>query len=802
MRCYELAKFHTLSLLKETSFWAIVICGVVIIGINSVNLGTVYGVDSYPATHFIIAELQEMSLYFFIVILLFYSGELIWKERTIGQYPLNDATAVTNLMVLTGKFIALHGIYVLLMLTLICAGILFQIAHGFYHFELDIYLSGFFIEILPFLTAYTCIAFFFQVISKNKFIGIFLTLIFFIGNVGAEVLGFNHDLFKFGGRPLGTYSEMNGYGHFLVPYLWIKAYWLVFGIILMILSSLLMNRGVGTRLGKRFKLIRQQLTMPTKYIGISAVLAFILIGGYILYNTNILNTYWTAAQEQQFRADYEGTLKAMEYFPQPKITAVNLTIELYPETRSYAIEGSYQLTNTTNESIKEIHIQKQLASHVKLGEVVFERGAKVDSTYHKFDYTIYHLSQPLQPNNSIKMEFKQSFTPRGFENDPSDTRLVYNGTFFNNTIFPTLGYNRKYELNNEEERREMGLPPRINKPKMNDPRELVNARSGSDSDGICLEVTIGTSIDQTAIAPGILQKRWIENERNYFHYKTNQLIINFYSIVSGAYKVEKAIWKPSDTVVKPITLEIYHHKTHTYNLDRMMAGMKASLSYYSENFSPYQYRQLRIMEVPRYADFAQSLPNTIPFSEALGFVLDINDKKDVDMAFYITAHEVAHQWFGMQVEAANVQGKNFVLETLAQYGALMVLKAHYPEDKVQQFMDLQKEIYDTKRKRATKEPSLALVENQDFVYYHKGAIAMYRLQELIGEEQVNGALRQFINDWRSYKGKLKTKTSRYATSADVLEYFEAVTPKELHNQLYKWFKTNDGIKLSDPRPKG
>ena len=56
LQLVALSKFYTLSLLKETSFWAIVICGMIIIVINSVNLGTVYGVDSYPATHFIIAE--------------------------------------------------------------------------------------------------------------------------------------------------------------------------------------------------------------------------------------------------------------------------------------------------------------------------------------------------------------------------------------------------------------------------------------------------------------------------------------------------------------------------------------------------------------------------------------------------------------------------------------------------------------------------------------------------------------------------------------------------------------------------
>ena len=67
---FTMSIFYAKSLLKETSFWAIVICGVIIIFVNSISLGTVYGVDSYPTTYFIVEELQELSLYFFIIILL------------------------------------------------------------------------------------------------------------------------------------------------------------------------------------------------------------------------------------------------------------------------------------------------------------------------------------------------------------------------------------------------------------------------------------------------------------------------------------------------------------------------------------------------------------------------------------------------------------------------------------------------------------------------------------------------------------------------------------------------------------
>ena len=66
-------------------------------------------------------------------------------------------------------------------------------------------------------------------------------------------------------------------------------------------------------------------------------------------------------------------------------------------------------------------------------------------------------------------------------------------------------------------------------------------------------------------------------------------ILNFYAFNSARYEVLKDKWRD-------VNLEIYYHKGHEYNLDRMMKGMKAALEYCSENFSPYQHKQARIIE--------------------------------------------------------------------------------------------------------------------------------------------------------------------------------------------------------------
>jgi len=788
---FTISMFYFKSILKETSFWAIVLCGMVIIIINSISLGTVYDVDSYPKTYFIVKELQEMSGFFFVIILVFYSGELIWKERTTKLNLIYDATPIANFINLSGKFIGLILIYFVLMLTLVAAGVLFQTANGYYNYELQVYFNGFILELLPLLVLYTFMAFFFQVLLNQKFIGIIAILFFLIGNVILGFMGVEHDLLSFGGSTLTFYSDMNGYGHFLRPYLWVKAYWFLFCIILYIATVVFSVRGTETNLKKRWKLSKYNFTKPLQSASMLILILFLLTGSYIYYNTNILNTYWTNVEEQEYQLGYEQTLKKFEHLPQPKITAVNLNIELYPNTRAYTSEGYYILKNTSNVIIKEVHVQKLIESNVTLDYVTFEGGATEDRQYDKYDYFIYKLKKTLQPGDTVKMRFKQSFTTKGFEVSDSNPNIVENGSFFTNKNFPTLGYNRKYELSDKDERAAYKLPIRSSKAPLKDAFALQNARSGSDSEGIQLEMIIGTTADQTAIAPGKLINQWKEEDRNYFHYKTSQPIVDFYAVVSARYELEEDIWfAKSDTIKQAVALQIYYHKGHDYNLDRMMQAMKKSLDYFSANFSPYQYEHFRIMEFPRYAAFAQSFPGTVPFSEAIGFVLDIDDEKDVDMAFYITAHELAHQWFGMQIEAANVQGQHFILETLAQYAAIMVLKQNYPEDKVNQFLALQKETYlEGQLREALREPPLALVENQDYVYYAKGVINMYVLQELIGEANVNLALKRFLNDWNSFKGPKKMKTRNYATSTDLLGYFKEVTPDSLQHLVKDLFET-------------
>ncbi len=767
--------FRTIT--KEIAFWAIVLCGMLIIILNSISLGTSFGVDSLPTTYLIVEELQEMSIYFFLMILIFYSGQLIWYERDHKIDLITDPLPFSGFVNLFGKYFGLLLTYLLVLIFLMLGGILFQAANGYFKYNIAVYFTGFFIDLLPFLALYTIISFALQIIVNHKYLAHLCVVLFFIFFVFLEAKGYNHGLYSFAGDNLGKYSEMNGYGHFFNAYGWFKLYWLLIGAALLIFTGLFLIRGKDTGFGKRISLLKERMSGEVK---ISMVIIFFLlssVGAYIFYNTNILNTYWTVSSKQDFRIKYEIALKPFEYLPQPKVVDVNLKVDLFPKERKYMASGKYKLLNKTNGIIKSIHIQKRLDDNIELGGLTFSQPGKFNLEYESLGYRIYELEHHLYPGDSISLNFKQSYQNLGFKEDNnSNTEIIHNGTFFNSDHFPSLGYNKGYEIEDAKLRATKGLPQQSKIAGMHNLHELVNGRSGGDGYEINFDIVLSTDTSQIAIAPGKMINMWQVGDRRNYHYKMENRMVNFYAIVSADYEVSKSHWVPPlKEYNHQVDLEVYHHKGHDLNVGRMVKSMHNSLDYFTKQFGPYPYDFLRIMEFPRYRSFAQSFPGTIPFSEALGFIMDIQDDKDADMVFYITAHEIAHQWWGLQVIVANVEGRSMILESLAQYSALMVMRHYYSEKKVQKILNFELERYlrgRTSQKDA--EVPLYRAQGQQYIHYSKGALSLYALQAYIGEDKVNAALRNFVKDWNAFG--VEKPLDRYATSKDLIAYFDAVTP--------------------------
>jgi hypothetical protein len=773
----KLTLFYFKMVFKEIPFIAIVISGILLLFVNAINLNELFGTSSYPTTYTVLGLLSGFNL-FFLIIAVLYSGELVWKERAVNLNLIIDAMPMPDFIALISKFLGMLLVYIVLIAGLILAGMLVQISYGYYNFELGIYIGTLYTETLAFLVLYTMLSMFIHVMVNNKFLGFAVAVAFFILVSFFGQIGLEHPLFQFGSGSLGTYSDMNVYGHFVTPFSWFQVYWFAFVVLLFGIAVIFASRGSEDVISMRWKAGKLRLSKQLVALIICAIAVFVSSGFYIYYNTNVVNRYTNKDDREALQIDYEKTLKKYEFIAQPRITDVNLKVDLYPSKRDYTAEGYFILKNKTNSPITDIHIQENALDFIKTEKLEFNRKFGVKEKFDRFKYTIYQLAEPLQPGDSVQMNFKTSFVTNGFtENGASTTSVIYNGTFFNNTYLPSLGYNEDYEMSDDNDRKEKKLPEKERMMERNDPRGLSQSLFGDDADHIRFEIVLSTDKDQLAIAPGYLQKSWEDKDRKFFQYKMDAPMCNFFSIISARYEVKRDKWNN-------VNLEIYYHKGHEYNLDKMMEGMKDALNYYSKNFSPYQYRQVRIMEFPRYATFAQSFANTIPFSEGIGFIAKIDDPdKDIDYVYYVTAHEVAHQWWGHQVMEAGVKGNAMLSESMSQYSALMVLKHKFTPEIIERYLKYELDRYLSGRAgERKKEQPLELVEGQGYIHYQKASLIFYALQDYITEDSVNVAFRRFNQTWRF-------KDAPYPTSADLLKEIRKVTPDSLQYLIKDMFET-------------
>lgn len=316
-------------------------------------------------------------------------------------------------------------------------------------------------------------------------------------------------------------------------------------------------------------------------------------------------------------------------------------------------------------------------------------------------------------------------------------------------------------------------------PEPTDKKARQNTYISHEADWINFEATVSTSAHQIAIAPGYLQKSWTEGNRKYFRYKMDKKILNFYAFNSGVFEVKKE-------TENGIHYEIYYDKKHTYNVNRMMSALKKSIEYYSENYGEYPHRQARIIEFPRtMGTFAQAFANTMPFSEGIGFIADVeeNNPESVDYPFAVVSHEMAHQWWAHQVIGANTKGATMLSESLAEYSALKVLEREYGKFQMRKFLKESLDGYLKGRASEWKEENpLIYTENQQYIHYQKGALVMYAMSHYLGEENFNRILKNYLS-------KVQYQKAPYTTSLELLSDIKAGTPESLQYLVKDMFET-------------
>ncbi|HTB90109.1 MAG TPA: M1 family aminopeptidase, partial [Steroidobacteraceae bacterium] len=742
-------------ILKEVPFWAIVGLLIVFAVNNGHFAGRLGGVDVWPVTYLMVQAVEGSATLFFLIVAGLYAAELIWRERDTRFDGIHDALPIGESSDWLSKLTAIAFVECILLIITMAIGMLMQALSGYYHFEVWQYVKELFFITFPQIIGFAMFAMFVQTMVSNKFIGHGIVIGVFVLQSVLSAWGWENSLLIPGNVPAYTYSDMNGYGHFVPSIVWATTYWFAIFAVLGIISMAYARRGAEDSLRARSRLARARMPALSAAMAAFALLA-VGSGAWYYYNAHVRNVYTTAADRRHQLADYEKQFKKYEKLELPKLTAVDASIDIYPAQRSFRGNGRFTLQNKSDHPISEIHLTDQFES---VSQVQFDRPFQLVSSSPRNLYSIYALDRPLQIGEVVTLTFAVSHTSKGFRDGNERAEFAYNGSFFGAEFFPTIGYDPQIEIDDPRRRREEHLGALEEMAERGDPRASRINLFTANSDWITYHTVVSTSDDQMAIAPGYLVRSWQKDGRRYYEYSMGSThILDFFAYMSARYTVRKEQYAG---VNGPISLEVYYDPAHTFNIDEMLAGSRAGLEYFEKNFSPYQFSQYRVLEFPRYRTFAQSFPNTVPYSESIGFISRVLKPTDVDLTLFVTAHELGHQWWGHQLIGGLVQGSNMLAETLAQYSAYMVMQHEYGKDYMHRIMRHYLDRYLRGRAGEVRgERPLALVQRESYVWYEKGGQIMYTLADYVGEDKINLALHNFLMRYRYANAHNQTDASQ------------------------------------------
>ena len=700
------------------------------------------------------------------LLVIFFAGELVWRERDARLHENVDATPVPEWVLFLGKYLGLGAALLALMAMLTLAGVVTQAVRGYDDFEVARYLQLLIGFQLPEYLLFAMLALAIQVVVDHKYLGQLVALVTYLLMIFSSVLGIDHHLLVYSAGPAWSFTEMRGFGGSVAPWLWFKLYWVAWALLLAVAARLAWARGRESGVATRLRVARLRFTRAAASGAALAVALVLGLGGFVFYNTNVLNEYVTDGEMVQRRADYERRYGQFEGKPQPVPVHTDLRVELHPGRRAATMRGSYHLVNDGEVPIDSVHLEPAFYVETR---VTFDRPARPVVADDELGHHIWALDEPLQPGDSMTLEFDVRFERRGFRNsglrsNGAGQAILENGTYLTSSALPVIGYQPRRELWSAEDRRKHGLPRQLTLPPPGDIDPHVAAVAPAR-----FEAIVGTDADQVAVAPGELRRTWTEAGRRYFHYASDVPIGGMHVFFSADYAVHRERWRDTE-------IQVYVHPAHAQHLDRLLRGVRASLDYYSAQFGPYPYPYLQVVEQPGNF-FGMGVDGSGVITAGEGFFLLDPQGDGFDAIFEVVAHEVGHQWWAVQLRPAFAEGGGVISEGLAWYSAMRLVQHEKGREALRQFMSFMRQPNPWPQIR-TGLPLLRAID--PWASYRKGPYAMYALSEYVGEDRVNGALRSLV----------EKKASALATTLDLYRELQAVTPDSLQRLLHDLFEVN------------
>ncbi|MDZ4117587.1 MAG: M1 family aminopeptidase [Xanthomonadaceae bacterium] len=530
------------------------------------------------------------------------------------------------------------------------------------------------------------------------------------------------------------------------------------------------------------------LSRQVKWAGRAAVLSGLLWLGF---------GCWLYLQSAPFtiRGDgwqvaYERALRAYADAPRPDLIHVELTAHFEPARRAVRLEGVQTFRRSSEDAVGALAFSLPMGTATEL-QVLAPHKVIADG----LGYRVISLATPLSPGGEVKVRYVTTLQAPWMASDP---QLSMQGqTIFSPLFQPGLQYQSEREIQDPRRRAELGLAGAAfsSDAETVQPYRLLGTGNGRR---IEFHASLKVPVGWTAVAPGrLLAVTPQKDGSREFVYAATQPISPMFALAAQPWREKKA-------QVGNDSLRLLHGPTHAANLAHIQTTAKAALDRFGALFGAYPNSVLTIAEVPNGSTNPLSQPGLILLPENAGYVQDLNmgglfgfaqKQLAVDPTVLVVAHEIAHQWWGLQFSAAEAPGGTWLTESIPQYFALVLLEELQGIQRLRAASMQQRVAYFDGHRPGLHECALtACTYLSPYLAYAKGGLVWLTLEDAVGRKALQAALAEH---YRQQQG--------FALAQDLLSRLKRSFPAQerLIEELFEQVATHQlAIRAATPTADG
>jgi ABC-type transport system involved in multi-copper enzyme maturation permease subunit len=710
-----------------------------------------------------------------VFLVLFYTVESLERERNTGFGSIFHASPLRTGSILLGKILANAAVGFVVVLATFVACVIALLVQGRVAFELGPFVLVWVVILAPTIVVWAALTAAIWTVTRNRFTtyGVALALLCLTGY-------------------LQSIGKMNWVGNWD---LWSALRWSDMGSFELDRTAIVLNRIEVLALAAAFlalaaKLFPRRDTDPLQRLarlrpgallrGAASVvpgLAIALVTGGLLAHD--VNAGFEGGAAKKLAKDYwRKNVATYKDCPLPSVSHVDLAVNLEPSRRELSSRGTLHLVNRLDEPIERV----PLTGGRHWRDVEWTVNGEPARPEDRSRLYVFTPPEPLAPGDTIAIGFKfHGRYPEGITKNGGGTEefILPSGvvlTSFRPTMLPLPGFQT-----------DVG----VDKDNSSDSKEYLDdfylgqTKSAFGVDRpFTTHVEVTGPVGYTLNSVGTLVSDTPAGDRHTAVWVSDRPV-TFLNVVAGRWSTHEGEGT-----------RIFYHAAHGANIAEMGEALDAARKYYSEWFLPFPWRELKLSEFPDLARYAQGFPTDITFSEGIGFLTKSDPK--ADLAFMVTAHESAHQWWGNILNPGEGPGGDILSEGMAHFSTVLLFDQVKGERGRMEFLKRIEEDYANDRQADSERPLVKTDGSKTgdrVVTYDKGGWVFWMLLNHLGRERDLAGVSDFIRT--------------YADNPDhpVLQDFVAVLRKQAADTtaydafVRQWFfeKVLPEYRISDAR---